>query len=409
MIWRGASALAGAALGLAAPLAGGDWRERLGLSGPAVAPGGIWLHAASVGELTSVAVLARALAQEFPLVVTTNSLTGRDLARRLGYACALAPLDVPQAVARFLDRVRPRVMVTVENELWPNRSALATARGVAQVVVGARMSARSARRWARLPRLIGPMLGRIDALSAQDEASEARLLALGLRPEALAGRLNLKLLGPAQVGPGEDAPGRDRVVLAASTHEGEEALVLDAFAAARAAVPGLRLILAPRHPERGDGVAALIAARGLEYARRSRGGGPDAPLLLADTLGEMALWYRAAGICVTCGSFADHGGHTPWEPAAWRCAILHGPHVANQADAYAALAAAGGGEAVGAGGLPAALADLARDGTRQRRMGAAARALLLARAGDPAPLLARIRRLATARAQPDIMQGKEPR
>ncbi len=409
MIWRGASAFAGAALGLAAPLAGADWRERLALSGPEVAPGGIWLHAASVGELTSVQVLARALAREFPLMVTTNSLTGRDLARRSGYPCALAPLDLPQAVGRFLDRVRPRVMVTVENELWPNRSALAAARGVAQVVVGARMSARSAGRWARLPRLIGPMLARIDALSAQDAGSEARLLALGLRPGALAGRLNLKLLGPAQVGPGVDAPGRDRVVLAASTHEGEEALVLDAFAAARAALPDLRLILAPRHPERGDGVAALIAARGLEFARRSQGGGPEAPLLLADTLGEMALWYQAAGICVTGGSFVDHGGHTPWEPAAWRCAILHGPHVANQADAYQALAAEGASESVAEGGLPAALTALAQDAGRQHRMGAAARALLLARAGDPAPLLARIRRLATTGPDHDMMQGKEPR
>lgn len=394
MIWRGASALAGAALGLAAPLAGPDWRERLALAGPEVAPGGIWLHAASVGELASVQVLAGDLAREFPLLVTTNSLTGRDLARRLGHAGALAPLALPQAVARFLARMRPAVMVTVENELWPNRSRLAAARGVAQVVVGARISARSAARWVRWPRLIGPMLGRIDALSAQDAGSEARLLALGLRPEALAGRLNLKLLGPARVVPGADGPERARTVLAASTHEGEEARVLEAFAAARGALPGLRLILAPRHPGRGDAVAALIAARGLEFARRSRGGGLDAPLLLADTLGEMAGWYAAAGICVTGGSFVDHGGHTPWEPAAWRCAILHGPHVANQADAYDALAAAGAAEAVAEDGLPAALLALARDGARQTRMGAAARALLLARAGDPAPLLARIRRLA---------------
>lgn len=140
MIWRGATALAGGALGLAAPLAGADWRERLALSGPEAAPGGIWLHAASVGELNSVQVLAEALARDFPLVVTTNSLTGRALARRLGHACALAPLDVPQAVGRFLDRLRPAVLVTVENELWPNRSAMAAARGVAQVVVGARIS-----------------------------------------------------------------------------------------------------------------------------------------------------------------------------------------------------------------------------------------------------------------------------
>lgn len=402
MIWRGASALAGAALGLAAPLSGADWRERLGLTGPQVAAGGIWLHAASVGELTSAQVLAQALARDFPLVVTTNSLTGRDLARRLGFACALAPLDVPQAVRRFLDRVRPAVMVTVENELWPNRSAIAAARGVAQVVVGARMSERSAAGWARLPGLIGPMLARIDALSAQDAASEARLLALGLRPDALAGRLSLKLLAPAQIRPGPEAADRGNVVLAASTHEGEEALVLDAWGAARATVPGLRLILAPRHPERGDAVAALIAARGFGFARRSAGGTAAAALLLADTLGEMAGWYAAAGICITGGSFVDHGGHTPWEPAAWRCAILHGPHVANQAEAYAALDGAGAALGCDAAALPGVLAGLAGDAARQRGMGEAARALLLARAGEPAPLLARIRHLAQRRRHPDM-------
>ncbi|MFO1137888.1 MAG: glycosyltransferase N-terminal domain-containing protein [Paracoccus sp. (in: a-proteobacteria)] len=393
MIWRGGSALAGGVLALAAPFCGADWRERLALTGPKVAPGGIWLHAASVGELTSVRVLASALARDFPLVVTTNSLTGRDLARQIGWPCALAPLDVPQAVGRFLDRVRPRVMVTVENELWPNRSGMTHARGVAQVVLGARMSERSARRWARLPGLIGPMLARIDALSAQDQGSEARLLQLGLPPDALSARLNLKLLGPAQVMPGADGPDRARTVLAASTHEGEDALMLDAWAAARAMVPDLRLILAPRHPERGDAVAAMIAARGLDFARRSLGGDAAAPVLLADTLGEMARWYHAAGICITGGSFADHGGHTPWEPAAWRCAILHGPHVANQAADYADLDAAGAAAGTTAATLPGLLAGLAQDPGRQREMGHAARKLLLARAGDPAPLVARIRAL----------------
>ncbi|WP_347268059.1 glycosyltransferase N-terminal domain-containing protein [Paracoccus sp. (in: a-proteobacteria)] len=394
MIWRGATALAGGALRLAAPLAGPDWRERLALSGPQVAAGGIWLHAASVGELNSVLPLARALARDFPLTVTTNSLTGRARARALGFACALAPLDVPQAVARFLDRLRPALLLTVENELWPNRLALAQAQGVGLAVVGARLSARSALRWGRLPRLIGPMLGRIDLLSAQDAGSEARLLALGLRQDALAGRLNLKLLAPAATDPGADAPGRELAVLAASTHEGEEAAVLAAYVAARRARPGLRLILAPRHPERGEAVAALIAAEGLDFVRRSQGGGPGAALLLADTLGEMDSWYRAAGICITGGSFADHGGHTPWEPAAWRCAILHGPHVANHAGDYAALDGAGAAQGCDGAGLAPALAALVADGPRQRAMGRAARDLLRTQAGDPAPLLARLAALA---------------
>ncbi|SFA47528.1 3-deoxy-D-manno-octulosonic-acid transferase [Paracoccus halophilus] len=401
MIWRNLSALAGSGLRLAAPLAGADLRERLALTGPRVPPGGIWLHAASVGELTSARVLAEELAREFPLTVTTNSRSGRDLARQGGWPCALAPLDVPQAVRRFLDRVEPTVMVTVENELWPNRSRLADSRGVAQVVVGARMSARSAARWRRLPGVIATMLGRIDALSAQDGDSETRLLGLGLRAHALTPRLNLKLLAPARVQPGADGPDRARTVLAASTHEGEDAALLDAYIAARAAAPGLRLILAPRHPQRGDAVAALIRARGLDFGRRSRGAGPEAPVLLADTLGEMARWYRAAGICITAGSFADVGGHTPWEPAAWRCAILHGPDIANHAEDYAALDAAGAALACSAQSLPQALRALAMDSARQRHMGLEARKLLLARAGDPAILVARIRSLA----RPGLAQG----
>lgn len=392
MIWSGATAVLGSALRVAAPFGSADWRERLALSGPDVIPGGVWLHAASVGELTSASVLAQALGAEFPLTVTTNSLTGRALARKMGWKAALAPLDVPQAVARFLDRVEPAVLVTVENELWPNRSRMADDLGVAQVVVGARMSQRSADRWARLPALIRPMLRRIDALSAQDAGSEERLLRLGLPAKALGTRLNMKLLGPAQIHPPEDGPDRARTVLAASTHEGEDGLVLDAYARARADVPDLRLILAPRHPERGDAVAAILQQRGIAFARRSQGGGLDAQVLLADTLGEMSDWYAAAAICITCGSFTDRGGHTPWEPAAWRCAILHGPSVSNHAGDYADLDAAGAAEA--STDLPAALTALAQDTPRQRRMGKAARDMLLTRAGDPAPLIARILDLA---------------
>ncbi|SMO82654.1 3-deoxy-D-manno-octulosonic acid transferase [Paracoccus laeviglucosivorans] len=392
MIWSGATTLLGSAFRLSAPFTGADWRERLALTGPEVIPGGIWLHAASVGELTSARVLAEALAAEFPLTVTTNSLTGRALARKLGWNAALAPLDVPQAVARFLDRVEPAVLVTVENELWPNRSRMADDLGVAQVVVGARISQRSADRWARLPALIRPMLRRIDALSAQDAGSEERLLRLGLPAKALGTRLNMKLLGPAQIHPPEDGPDRARTVLAASTHEGEDEAVLDAYAAAREQVPDLRMILAPRHPERGDAVAQVMEQRGLHFARRSRGGDLDAQVLLADTLGEMGDWYRAAGICITCGSFTDRGGHTPWEPAAWRCAILHGPSVSNHAGDYADLDGAEAAEL--APDLPVALTALAQDKPRQRRMGKAARDMLLTRAGDPAPLIARILDLA---------------
>ncbi|MFD2815463.1 3-deoxy-D-manno-octulosonic acid transferase [Paracoccus aerius] len=207
-------------------------------------------------------------------------------------------------------------------------------------MIGARLSQRSAARWARLPGIIAPMLGRLAGLSAQDPDSEARLLALGLPPAAILPRLDLKLLTPARIRPPRPDPHRDRTLLAASTHEGEEALILDAWTAARRHHPDLRLILAIRHPQRGDQVSALLAQRGIAHQRRSAGdSGGD--VLLADTLGEMDRWYASAGLCFVGGSLTDRGGHTPWEPAAHACAILHGPHLSNFRDAYGALDGAG--------------------------------------------------------------------
>lgn len=188
-------------------------------------------------------------------------------------------------------------------------------------------------------------------------------------------------------------PGRALCWLAASTHEGEEEPVLDAHLRARAAHPGLRLILAPRHPDRAPAIAAMIAARGLNFVRRSQGG--DAEVLLADTLGEMPLWYDRAGVCFTGGSLVARGGHTPWEPAAHRCAILHGPDIANFTEDYAALAQAGAAHQVSADSRGEALGEAlaALIATPQAEtMGQAARATLAARAGDPAPLIAAILR-----------------
>lgn len=394
MAYRFLTRLAGAALAAMAPVAGTDLRQRLGRSGARAQTGGVWLHGASVGEIASARVLIETLAAEMPLVVTANTVTGRATASAMGVPAALAPLDTPQALARFLDRHRPRVAVTVENELWPNRADALARRGIPQVVVGARLSARSAARWARVGGLVRRVLSRVHALSAQDAASEARLLALGLPREALLPRVNLKRLGPARATLPPPGPARGLTVLAASTHEGEEAVILDALARARAAFPALRVIVAPRHPPRAEAVAAGMAARGMDPARRSSGADAGAATLLADSLGEMPRWYAAAGIVVTGGSFAPLGGHTPWEPAAQSCAILHGPHVANFAEDYAQLDAAGAARAVAAEGLAPAILDLARNPAAAVAMGAQARAELLASAGDPAPLLAAIRSLA---------------
>ena len=168
---------------------------------------------------------------------------------------------------------------------------------------------------------------------------------------------------------------------------------MDAWLQARRHCPDLRLILAIRHPPRGDEVAGLLARHGIAFDRRSQGGaGGD--VLLADTLGEMDRWYAASGLCLVGGSLTDRGGHTPWEPAAHGCAILHGPHVGNFRDAYAALEGSGGALCVDAAALAGQVIRLAGDPAQARRMGQAARTVLDDHAGDPAALIAHLRELA---------------
>lgn len=327
----------------------------------------VWLHAASNGELASVAPLVARLRRARPDLrwfVTANSVTGRDLARGWGVAAECAPLDLRGAARRLLRRWDVRLHIVVESEFWPNRLSACGAAGVPVAVLGARMSARTARGWARLPGLAPRVLGHISFLSAQDARSLERLRALGL-PEAAAGPvLDLKALYTPPPGEPDGAlqaafP-RAGTWLAASTHDGEEDIVIAAHLAARAARPGLRLILAPRHPARGDAVAALLAQAGIDFDRRSRGEVTGAEVLLADTMGEMHLWYALAGTVFVGGSLVPKGGHTPYEPAAFGCALLHGPHLENFAPAYGRIAEAGASRRVsGAGELAGALSDLA--------------------------------------------------
>ena len=360
-----------------------DLGERLG-GGQAAGGRAVWLHGASNGELASVRPLAEALLRADPglaLLITANTLTGRDFARSWGHErvrVALAPLDHRLAVARFLRRHDPQALLIVENELWPNRIEMAAARGLPVIVLGARMSQSSARNWARLAGLARRLMERIGALSAQDAASEERFVSLGLDRARLLPRTNLKT-AYAAAPPDTAFPGlpRARTILAASTHEGEEEVVLRAFALARAARPDLRLILAPRHPRRARQIGAEIRAAGFSFGQRSTGDAPgDAPVYLADTMGEMANWYAAAGVCFVGGSLAPRGGHTPFEPAAYGAAILHGPDVSNFAPVYAALDAAGGAQEVRDAESLARALDALSDPQAQARMAEAARVAL---------------------------------
>lgn len=401
MIYALTTRVAEAVLRLRAGLGGSaELRERLVL-GAIPGRADIWIHGASVGELTSARPIIEALAEKYSILVTVNSRTGRNMVEAWDFPVRLAPLDLPGVLGRFLDSVQPKLALTIEGEFWPLKSRWLAERGIAQATIGARMSERSAAKWMRIRGVIAPILGRIAALSAQDQGSELRLLSLGLPETAVLPRFDLKLLAPAGVIPPEDSPDRDHVILAASTHEGEDSAMLDGWLAARAKHPRLKLILAPRHPNRGDDIATMMRGRGLAFQRRSEGA-EDAELLLADTLGEMPIWYARAGICIIGGSFVDKGGHTPWEPAAYRCALLHGPHVSNHAQNFSLLAQAGGAMPASRENLGAILTRLTNNPAEARQMGACARGLLDRNTGNPAALIERLEALVKITPRHDI-------
>ncbi len=313
----------------------------------------VWFNAASVGEAVSLLELMRRLVRARPdlscLVTTVTTTSAAYLAPRLPPRCLhqYAPLDVLPWVERFLDHWRPDVAVWTESELWPATLSETHRRGVPMLLINARISERSFRRWRAAGGMARGLLARFDRILAQDDLAAEQLTALGARDVMVTGTLK-EGAAPLEHDEAERArlapvfAGRP-LWLAASTHEGEEAVVSRVLHEARKALPLLALILAPRHPKRGDGVTAAFRADGWTVAQRSKGEepGPDTDVYLADTLGEMGLWYRMASAAFVGGSLVPVGGHNPFEPALLGCAVIHGPHVRNFADAYARLGAAG--------------------------------------------------------------------
>ena len=364
-----------------------DLAERLG-GGAAGDEGPIWLHAASNGELASARPLIDALLQAAPeahLLITVNTVTAKDLAqswREPRIEARLAPLDLNVCLKRFVTRHSPRALIVIENELWPNRLTMAAQAGLPVFIFGARMSAQSAERWRQFG--TGELMGHITALSAQDETSEAGFAALGVARDRILPRINLKRsVSLAQPETTLDWP-RTETVLAASTHEGEEALILDAYCEALAERPTLRLILAPRHPRRAAEIADLILQRDLDFTSRSLEQPAIGQVFLADTMGEMANWYASAGICIIGGSFAPKGGHTPFEPARFGCALIHGPDIGNFREVFNALDAASAARTVAdSSDLAAALVTLDKDA--QSRFAVAAATTIEQLSGETGP------------------------
>lgn len=330
--------------------------ERMGEAG-LPRPGGrlVWFHAASVGESLSLLELLKRLRQDRPDVtclVTSGTRTSASiLSVRMPEGCIhqFVPLDILPWVRRFVDHWRPDLVIFVESELWPAMIHEVHGRGIPMILVNARISERSFRRWLRFRRTAMALLGRFERVLAQDELAHRQLVRLGVAPQRITISGSLKEgATPLPHDEGDLVRFRDSlqgrpIWLAASTHEGEEEIVIAAHRAAVRTFPGLLLILVPRHPERGAALLEQLRATGFRVARRSAGEpvGEDTDIYLADTLGELGIWYRVAPVCFVGGSLREIGGHNPYEPALLGSAILHGPHVRNFADAYRKLTQAG--------------------------------------------------------------------
>ena len=358
--------------------------ERLGYSLVARPAGSlIWLHGASVGESLSHLPLIDHLRQERPdltLLVTSGTRTAADLlSARLpsGVIHQYVPIDAPRAVARFLDHWRPDLALFVESELWPNLILAARDRGVSLALLSARMTKVSADGWARWPKTAKALLSSFDLIQAQDSASAERLEGLGGTVQGLANLKSLALpLGYDQAALeafGHGVAGR-AVVLAASTHQGEDEIMLRAYGSIPEPKP--LLILAPRHPERGLAVAKLASDQGFTVARRAAAEPmePSIQVYVADTLGEMGLFYRMASLAIIGGSFLPGiGGHNPLEGARLGVTMMCGNEVFNFAEVCADMVQAQGLVLVASEiELMSALNDLLSHSAKAKALGAAA-------------------------------------
>ena len=356
----------------------------------------IWVHAVSLGETRAAAPLVERVLRERPnatVLLTNMTATGRAAGaewRNPRVVQAWLPYDLPFAVARFLDHFHPSAGLLMETEIWPNLLAAARARRTPVLLVNARLSARSARGYARLPRFAHALFGSLSGAAAQSDADAARLRALGTREVTTVGNLKFDVAVPADAAAkgaamrarmGEGRP----VLLAASTRDGEEALLLDALAERASALPpDTLLVIVPRHPQRFDVVARLLRERGLSYARRSEdepvGTGVD--VLLGDSMGELFAYYAAADVAFVGGSLLPLGGQNLLEPLAIGTPTLIGPHTFNFAAASREAVAAGAAVRVeDAGALMEQAGRLLADRAARERMRAAAQAFLAAHRG----------------------------
>ena len=361
--------------GRAEPLYRHALPERLGLYGGPRSAGWVWVHAVSLGETRAAAALVhelRLLRPDLRLLLTHGTATGREAGRELlraGDEQAWLPYDTPAVVNRFLAQFQPAVGVLMETEIWPNLLRAAHRAGVPMVLANARLSLKSQRQGQRLAAVLHPAVQSLALVLAQTEVDAQRLRQAGAPQVLVSGNLKFDMAPDAALverGAAWRAALQRPVLLAAVTREGEEAMLLDAWARTdRGAVAPL-LVIVPRHPQRFDEVAALVAARGLTLARRSAWGDtpPEsahaADVWLGDSMREMALYYGLAQVALLGGSYAPLGGQNLIEAAACGCPVVMGPHTHNFAEAAELSRAAGAALRVTdmAAGLAQALALL---------------------------------------------------
>jgi len=386
LVWRGWQA----------PVYRRRWGERFGLyAGPS--PRGVfWFHAVSVGEAEAAFPLIRAMGRRFPnqpILVTTTTPTGSARVRDvLGEAVqhVYLPYDLPDCVARFLNHYRPALAVVMETEIWPNLYRACGARGIPLTIVNARLSERSARGYLRLRSLARQSLAPVTWIGAQTQADAERFVAIGAKPESIAVTGNIKFdlelpsdLFDRAAALRAECSGDRPVWVAASTHDGEDAEILRAFARVRRLHPDLLLVLVPRHPERFDKAASLCRAEGLKVIRRSdRVPCGNAQVFLLDTMGELRLYFAASDIAFVGGSLVPTGGHNVLEPALAGLPVLFGPHMFNfEEAARQLLQACGAARVADAEELAEWVAKLLDDADLRREMGSRGRQFVESRRG----------------------------
>ena len=363
----------------------------------------VWIHAASVGEATAMLALIERLLEERPtleVLVTTGTIASATLLDKRLPARArhqYVPVDLPRWISRFLDHWHPDLALWVESELWPNLVLATHARGIPMVLINGRLSAASYARWRWGGGLIGPVLGAFATCFAQDEVQAERLRRLGVREivmigdvKAAAAALPVDLLRLKQL---RDQVGPRPLWVAASTHAGEEEVVAGVHSQLVSNHPDLLTIIAPRHAARGDAIEAMLAGRGLRTTRRARGEPVtrETEIYLADTMGELGIFYSIAGIAFIGGSLVAKGGHNPFEAARLDCAILHGPYISNCAGMASDLAAAGASETVSDGNaLARSISILLADRRLRDERAAAGRRVAAAGLGILDAVLARL-------------------